>query len=230
MLCYFRIYYSNITLKLTKYTTFYSITGVLILILSFIALPADGNHNLFSYNSYCLKGEYPKMMDQYVQYIEGSMKGVIYQDSISSLQAKEDFCSEHSEIYSQIRSMLPYESFNSIVTLDLFVTLISTEINELLHADFFFLFVFINVMLIGLIILKSYEKLKRNQPKERRGFTRLIRSKVLKKQSHKCDHCRRILTAVDFHHKNGDRSDNRERNCQALCPNCHAIETRGLLK
>ncbi len=27
-------------------------------------------------------------------------------------------------------------------------------------------------------------------------------------------------------HKNGNRSDNGERNCQALCPNCHAIKTR----
>lgn len=219
-------------MKLTKHTTttFYIIIGVLFLILSPIALLANGNYRLAS-DSYCLKGEYPKLIDQYVQYIEGSIKTVIYQDSIiSSWKTKQDLCSEHSEIYNQLWTVLPYASFNSIGIFELLLALINEQINELLHADFFFLFVFLTVTIIGLVILKSYEKLKRKQLKERRGFTRLIRIKVLKKQNYKCDHCRKILTAVDFHHKNGDRSDNRERNCQALCPNCHAIETRGLLK
>lgn len=231
MLCYFRIYYSNNKMKLTKHTTtFYIIIGVLILILSPIALLANGNHHLVS-DIYCLKGEYPKLMDQYVQYIEGSIKAGLYQESIiSSWKAKQGLCSEHSEIYNQLRTLLPYASFNSIGTFELLLASVNEQINELLHADFFFLFVFLAMTIIGLMILKSYEKLKIKQPKERRGFTRLIRIKVLKKQNYKCDHCRRILTTVDFHHKNGDRSDNRERNCQALCPNCHAIETRGLLK
>ena len=34
----------------------------------------------------------------------------------------------------------------------------------------------------------------------------------------------------DYDHKNGDRSNNKLSNCQALCPNCHAKKTRGLLK
>ena len=34
----------------------------------------------------------------------------------------------------------------------------------------------------------------------------------------------------DYDHKNGDRSNNKLINCQALCPNCHAKKTRGLLK
>jgi len=38
--------------------------------------------------------------------------------------------------------------------------------------------------------------------------------------------CNRVLNVVDWHHKNGDRSDNRESNCVALCPNCHAVRTR----
>ena len=32
-----------------------------------------------------------------------------------------------------------------------------------------------------------------------------------------------MLNVVDWDHKNGKRSDNTESNCQALCPNCHAI-------
>jgi 5-methylcytosine-specific restriction endonuclease McrA len=34
----------------------------------------------------------------------------------------------------------------------------------------------------------------------------------------------------NYDHKNGDRSNNKITNCQALCPNCHAKKTRGLLK
>jgi hypothetical protein len=35
-----------------------------------------------------------------------------------------------------------------------------------------------------------------------------------------------LLDVVDWDHKNGKRHDNSESNCQALCPNCHAIKTR----
>ena len=54
------------------------------------------------------------------------------------------------------------------------------------------------------------------------------KAEVSKKASpnHKCAHCKRILNVVDWDHKNGDRSNNQENNCQALCPNCHAIKTR----
>ncbi|MFZ0514925.1 MAG: hypothetical protein WAM14_25205, partial [Candidatus Nitrosopolaris sp.] len=41
-----------------------------------------------------------------------------------------------------------------------------------------------------------------------------------------CGQKNRVLNVVDWHHRNGDRSDNRKSNCVALCPNCHAIKTR----
>jgi 5-methylcytosine-specific restriction endonuclease McrA len=34
----------------------------------------------------------------------------------------------------------------------------------------------------------------------------------------------------DYDHIDGNRSNNDPSNCQALCPNCHAKKTRGLLK
>jgi 5-methylcytosine-specific restriction endonuclease McrA len=34
----------------------------------------------------------------------------------------------------------------------------------------------------------------------------------------------------DYDHIDGNRSNNKISNCQALCPNCHAKKTRGLLK
>ena len=169
-------------------------------------------------------------MDQYIQYIEDSLEPIAYQDSLSSLKVKQDFCSEYSENYSQLWALVPYASFGSNGTSDVLENLINTLLNKLLQADFFFLSMFLTITITGLVILKSYKKSRRVRSKERRGFTRLIKCSVLKRQNYKCGHCRKFLTAVDFHHKNRDRSDNRERNCQALCPNCHAIETRGLLK
>ena len=62
--------------------------------------------------------------------------------------------------------------------------------------------------------------------KVRQGFADSVKEKVLKKQHHRCADCNRVLNVVDWHHRNGDRSDNRESNCVALCPNCHAIKTR----
>ncbi|MEK0367332.1 MAG: HNH endonuclease signature motif containing protein [Nitrosopumilus sp.] len=31
----------------------------------------------------------------------------------------------------------------------------------------------------------------------------------------------------DFDHTDGDRGNNNTSNCQALCPTCHALKTRG---
>jgi 5-methylcytosine-specific restriction endonuclease McrA len=62
--------------------------------------------------------------------------------------------------------------------------------------------------------------------RERRGFPDYVKEEVLRKQNHRCAHCNRILNVVDWDHKDGNRSNNNESNCQALCPNCHAVKTR----
>ena len=38
--------------------------------------------------------------------------------------------------------------------------------------------------------------------------------------------CRNRNSFLEFHHMNGDRSNNFPSNCEALCPNCHAEKTR----
>ncbi|MFL6423011.1 MAG: HNH endonuclease, partial [Nitrososphaeraceae archaeon] len=57
-----------------------------------------------------------------------------------------------------------------------------------------------------------------------------VREDIIQKQHHKCAICKRGTSVWDFDHKDGNRSNNRLSNCQALCPNCHAKKTRGLLK
>ena len=79
-----------------------------------------------------------------------------------------------------------------------------------------------------IIIIAAVLKLRHRggKYKDRHDFPDSIKEKVLDKQHHRCADCNRVLNVVDWHHKNGDRSDNRESNCVALCPNCHAIRTR----
>ena len=85
-----------------------------------------------------------------------------------------------------------------------------------------------SVLLVIFLIIAGVWKLthRGGKYKERLYFPDSVKEKVLDKQHHRCADCNRVLNVVDWHHKNGDRSDNRESNCVALCPNCHAIRTR----
>jgi hypothetical protein len=87
---------------------------------------------------------------------------------------------------------------------------------------------FIIFVIVVLIIAAIARKLKHKSGKykERHHFSDSIKEKILERQHHKCSDCNRVLNVVDWHHKNGDRSDNKESNCVALCPNCHAVRTR----
>jgi len=87
---------------------------------------------------------------------------------------------------------------------------------------------FIIFVIIVIIIAATARKLKhrKGRYKDRQRFSDSIKEKVLDKQRHRCADCNRVLNVVDWHHWNGDRSDNKESNCVALCPNCHAIKTR----
>ena len=70
-----------------------------------------------------------------------------------------------------------------------------------------------------------------NSPKkERRYFSSDVKGQILKNQNYKCAICKRHAGICDYDHKNGDRSNNKLSNCQALCPYCQAKKTRGLLK
>lgn len=95
------------------------------------------------------------------------------------------------------------------------------------HLKIFGLIVLSLGLVLSILALAAFRRRhKKKKSRERKGFPRYVKEKILTKQGHKCAHCRKILNVVDWDHKNGDRSNNRENNCQALCPNCHAIKTR----
>jgi hypothetical protein len=56
---------------------------------------------------------------------------------------------------------------------------------------------------------KTMARHRRRSKKERQGFHGDVMESILHKQNHRCAKCNRILNVVDYHHKNGDRSDNR---------------------
>ena len=75
-------------------------------------------------------------------------------------------------------------------------------------------------------LLENNSKYSKDLYAIREECTSLGAEKVLEKQHHRWADFNRVLNVVDWHHRNGDRSDNKESNCVALCPNCHAIKTR----
>jgi hypothetical protein len=84
------------------------------------------------------------------------------------------------------------------------------------------------ILIAAFIIVWTKYKLKHRVRKNRKRhcFPESIKERTLNKQHHKCLKCNKLLNVVDFDHKDNDRSNNRESNCVALCPNCHAIKTR----
>jgi hypothetical protein len=81
--------------------------------------------------------------------------------------------------------------------------------------------------ILSILALAAFRRrYKKRKSRERKAFPGYVKEKILRKQDHKCAHCRKALNVVDWDHKNGDRSNNKENNCQALCPNCHAVKTR----
>ena len=100
---------------------------------------------------------------------------------------------------------------------------IETEPDNSSDYSAFAVFIFI------VIIVAAIWKLT-HRTKKRRYFPADVKREVLKDQNYKCAICKRSAGVWDYDHINGNRSNNDIFNCQALCPNCHAKKTRGLLE
>jgi len=84
-------------------------------------------------------------------------------------------------------------------------------------------------LIIDLLIAYSNtpEKNSRNIKRgKRKQFSTKTQKLALLKQRNLCADCGIFLWYPEFHHKDGDRTNNHISNCEALCPNCHAKKTR----
>ncbi|HEX6672150.1 MAG TPA: HNH endonuclease signature motif containing protein [Nitrososphaeraceae archaeon] len=113
-------------------------------------------------------------------------------------------------IFSFILIFGPTDTFEKPISMDL------AHVEEL---------VIIILLLIGAFTWKLTHKTK-----ERRYFSAEVKKQVIIDQKYKCAICKKSIGVWDYDHKDGNRSNNKISNCQALCPNCHAKKTRGLLK
>jgi len=59
----------------------------------------------------------------------------------------------------------------------------------------------------------------------RRGWTEIQKEQVRMKQNGICNMCSRPPPRWEYHHVDGDPSNNDIRNCEGLCPNCHSVKT-----
>jgi hypothetical protein len=73
-------------------------------------------------------------------------------------------------------------------------------------------------------------KYKYGKYRKRQYFPIYVKQNVIRKQHYKCAICKKSAGIWDYDHRDGSRFNNNPSNCQALCPNCHAKKTRGLLK
>jgi hypothetical protein len=92
-------------------------------------------------------------------------------------------------------------------------------------SDYIAFAVFIFIIIIVAVIWNLTHRTKK-----RRYFQADVKREVLKGQNYKCAICKISAGVWDYDHIDGNRSNNKISNCQALYPNCHAKKTRGLLK
>lgn len=71
----------------------------------------------------------------------------------------------------------------------------------------------------SILIAKCEKKSKR------KNFSALVKLHTIKRQKNKCAKCKVELECygLDFHHSDGDRSNNNSSNCRALCTSCHRM-------
>lgn len=185
------------------------------------------DHFVYPYDTHCLRNDSTGSVDQYMEHLRTELKDYSSGPFIRNVEeGKEDVC--------------PNQLIDSNTNLDVFVNAFfgNVELKDSIVVSFSKIFdllvqpssivLLFSIMVTG-IVLNSLKKLKKSTSLARKGFSQGTRERILRKQNHKCVYCRKVLTVIDYHHKNGDRSDNREKNCQALCPNCHALKTRNRL-
>ena len=67
-----------------------------------------------------------------------------------------------------------------------------------------------------------------NNSQTRRPFSEEQKTIARKRQDGRCLRCGQYPSIWEYHHRNGDRSNNDTSNCEAICPTCHAKLERDL--
>jgi len=83
-------------------------------------------------------------------------------------------------------------------------------------------------IIILAIIAGRYRKKFLAESLPRKGWTEVQKEQVRIRQDGKCAKCQKPPPARwEYHHMDGDTSNNSLDNCEGLCPNCHSVKTHG---
>ena len=191
-----------------------------------VALDGAFVHDLsvYSYDTHCLGNDPTGRLDRHSNLLGTELVDYLMWPSTRTVD--EEGCSTQI-IDSNVDLDLFANAFSGNVELNDFKLVSFSKVFDLLLRPSSIVLL-LSIVVTGLV-LNSLKKLKRSANKVRKGFSQGTRERILRKQNHRCVYCKKVLRVIDYHHKNGNRSDNRENNCQALCPNCHAIKTRNKL-
>lgn len=72
---------------------------------------------------------------------------------------------------------------------------------------------------------ETNEDLDKITDAQRRGWTENEKELVRIRQNGLCMMCNKPPPRWEYHHKDGNRSNNVLSNCEGLCPNCHSVKT-----
>ena len=82
------------------------------------------------------------------------------------------------------------------------------------------------VVIILAIIAGRYRKKFLAESLPREGWTEAQKEQVRIRQDGLCAMCQKLPPARwEYHHIDGDTSNNSLENCEGLCPNCHSVKT-----
>lgn len=79
-------------------------------------------------------------------------------------------------------------------------------------------------------LAKLHKELRKNIKSRKKfplrvNFTEGQKENARNRQNGKCNKCDKHPPRWEYNHKDGDRSNNSDENCEALCPNCHSVIT-----
>jgi hypothetical protein len=95
----------------------------------------------------------------------------------------------------------------------------------LMGSGVYFAIIFVLIFWILSIIIFLNRSEQRTKL-ERKSFSKYVKDEILERQQNKCAMCNDKLFYCHFDHIDGNRSNNRISNCQALCANCDDLKTR----
>jgi len=82
------------------------------------------------------------------------------------------------------------------------------------------------IVIILAIIAGRYRKKFLAESLPTKGWTEVEKEQVRTRQDGKCAKCQKPPPARwEYHHIDGDVTNNSLENCEGLCPNCHSIDT-----